>query len=453
MDRPHLHVRPERGWVNDPNGPIRWGGRCHLFFQHNPLGPVHGFIGWGHVSSDDLVRWRVEPVALTPTPDGPDAAGCWSGCVVDDGGMPTAVYTGLATSDPMAATICLAVGDDQLRGWRSAPDPVAEPPPAYDLAGFRDPFVFEHSGQRYAVVGGGRSDGSAVLLLYGCDDLHSWTLLGPLLDSRSSPDVGAPEVWAAEIWECPQLFRLRNRWVLVLSLVVDDALTRVAYLVGDLESTATGPRFRPDHGDLLDHGHDLYAPAVLVETERVLLWGWSWEDRAQTEIDAAGWAGVLTWPRELDLLPDGRLVARPAPELEALRGAAHAWDSAAGPMTLPEGPVEIVVGVPTRSATLRLGAARAALSLTFTNGEVRLDREVHDESRRRWRTTATLVGSATTVRLVVDGSLVEVYVDDGPTYTERVYPSGQWTLEVHGGACTTVYRLGLPGIDRGAVSR
>lgn len=454
MDRPQLHVRPERGWVNDPNGPIRWGGRYHLFFQHNPLEPVHGSICWGHVSSDDLVDWRVEPIALTPTPGGPDAAGCWSGCVLDDGGVPTAVYTGLATSDPMSATICLAVGDDDLRGWRSAPVPVLEPPPAYDLAGFRDPFVFEHSGQRYAVVGGGgRSDGSAVLLLYGCDDLRVWTLLGPLLDSRSSPRVGAPEVWAAEIWECPQLFRLRDRWVLVLSLVAADSLTRVAYLVGDLESTATGPRFRPRHGDLLDHGHDLYAPAVLVEPERVLLWGWSWEDRAQAEIDAAGWAGVLTWPRELDLRPDGQLVARPAPELEALRGAAHHVDSAGGPVALPEGPVEIVVDVPTRSAMLRLGAAGAALSLTFTTGEVRLDREVHDESRRRWRTTAALVGSATTVRLVVDGSLVEVYVDDGPTYTERVYPSGPWTLKVHGGASMTVHRLRLPGSDRGVVSR
>ena len=40
-DFPVHHVRPPSGWVNDPNGPIRWNGRYHLFFQHNPKAPVH----------------------------------------------------------------------------------------------------------------------------------------------------------------------------------------------------------------------------------------------------------------------------------------------------------------------------------------------------------------------------------------------------------------------------
>src|SRR5213592_582147 len=90
---PRIHVRPRSGWLNDPNGPVRWKHRYHLFFQHNPAGPVHDTVHWGHVSSGDLVTWACEPLALAPTPGGPDAGGCWSGCVVDDGGVPTAVYT------------------------------------------------------------------------------------------------------------------------------------------------------------------------------------------------------------------------------------------------------------------------------------------------------------------------------------------------------------------------
>lgn len=444
MDRPQLHVCPDRGWVNDPNGPIRWGGRYHLFFQHNPVGPVHGSICWGHVSSDDLVTWRPEPIALAPSPGGPDAAGCWSGCVVDDGGVPTAVYTGLASDVPMSATVCLAVGDDDLRGWRPESVPVAEPPASYHLAGFRDPFVFEHAGHRYAVVGAGRSDGTALLLLYRCDDLRVWTPLGVLLDARSAEHVGAPEVWTAEIWECPQLFRLQDRWVLVLSLVAEDSLTRVAYLVGDLDTTPQGIRFRPVGGDLLDHGHDYYAPAALVEPGRVLLWGWSWEDRDQDRVDAAGWAGVLTWPRELALGPEGRLVARPAAELEDLRGSPMESSLTAASTALPDGPVEIEVSLSSQPATLRLGADGAALSLTVIAGEVRLDRDVHEESRRGWRTTAALSGEAPTVRLVLDGSIVEVYVEGGPTYTERMYPQGRWSLGLPAGGSATVRRLGPP---------
>jgi sucrose-6-phosphate hydrolase SacC (GH32 family) len=40
--RPALHFAPARGWMNDPNGLIDYSGRVHLFYQHNPAGPVHG---------------------------------------------------------------------------------------------------------------------------------------------------------------------------------------------------------------------------------------------------------------------------------------------------------------------------------------------------------------------------------------------------------------------------
>ena len=92
-DAPRFRVRPPAGWTNDPNGPFRWQDRYHLFYQHNPHAPVHTNVHWGHASSADLAHWEHHPVALAPTPGGPDEAGCWSGCVVDDDGVPTAVYT------------------------------------------------------------------------------------------------------------------------------------------------------------------------------------------------------------------------------------------------------------------------------------------------------------------------------------------------------------------------
>ena len=33
--QPKYHVRPQQGWLNDPNGPVFHGGKYHLFFQHN----------------------------------------------------------------------------------------------------------------------------------------------------------------------------------------------------------------------------------------------------------------------------------------------------------------------------------------------------------------------------------------------------------------------------------
>jgi beta-fructofuranosidase len=72
-------------------------------------------VHWGHAVSDDLCAWSVWPDALEPSNEGPDAGGCWSGCVVDDAGTPTAVYSGLDPSSSAAVTVCLARGDARIR--------------------------------------------------------------------------------------------------------------------------------------------------------------------------------------------------------------------------------------------------------------------------------------------------------------------------------------------------
>jgi beta-fructofuranosidase len=87
--RPRTHFLPPKNWMNDPNGLISWGGEYHLFYQHNPNGPFWGSMHWGHAISPDLIRWRHLPIALAPTPGGPDKDGCFSGCAVDNDGVRT----------------------------------------------------------------------------------------------------------------------------------------------------------------------------------------------------------------------------------------------------------------------------------------------------------------------------------------------------------------------------
>jgi beta-fructofuranosidase len=455
-DAPRFRVRPPANWVNDPNGPFRWHGRYHLFYQHNPDAPVHANVHWGHVSSPDLVRWRHHPIALAPTPGGPDEAGCWSGCVVDDDGVPTAVYTGIDRDHTGLGTICLAPaadpGDEALTEWTPLPTPVvAGPPDGLDVVMFRDPFVFWHGGRRWALVGAGHADGTPSVLLYGCDDLSDWRFTGVLING-ADPVATAAFGDTAVGWECPQLCATPDGdWMLVVSLW-DKEPRSTGYLTGHLEDDADGRlRFAARAGGRLDHGRDFYAPALLQEADRTLLWGWSWEARAQKEVDRAGWAGVLTVPREVGVHPDGSLRAVPAPEVHLLR-AADPFATGPGPTPLPRAyDLTVTARTPTVVRLLRSSyGAELTVHVDPARGTVTLDRGGWPRAAHGDQAVVTVdvpCGEELTVRVLVDGSLYEVFAGDRAMVTERVYrrPDDVAELLVTGdGATVTGWEQVLP---------
>ena len=178
--RPHYHFLPPANWLNDPNGLIQWNGAYHMFYQYNPHGPFHGTIHWGHAVSTDLVHWEHLPIALAPTPDGPDEDGCWSGCAGADNGVPTLIYSGNRGG---AQRACLATSSDGLLTWQKHPDNpvIPAPPPGLHLVEFRDHCVWREDGMWYQLIGAGIEGHGGTALLYRSADLRAWEYLHPLL--------------------------------------------------------------------------------------------------------------------------------------------------------------------------------------------------------------------------------------------------------------------------------
>ncbi len=104
-NRPQYHLLPAANWMNDPNGPIYWKGKYHMFHQYNPHAAVWGDMHWAHAVSPDMVYWQHLPVALAPTKGGPDEDGCFSGSAVVFHGVPTFLYTGVRHVPITEATI------------------------------------------------------------------------------------------------------------------------------------------------------------------------------------------------------------------------------------------------------------------------------------------------------------------------------------------------------------
>src|SRR5699024_11051140 len=89
------HAMPPVGWMNDPNGLCYAFGKYHVFYQFHPYAAAWGPMHWGHYTSNDLIRWELQPTALAPD-CAYDKDGCFSGSAIVKDGMLYLMYTAVA---------------------------------------------------------------------------------------------------------------------------------------------------------------------------------------------------------------------------------------------------------------------------------------------------------------------------------------------------------------------
>src|SRR5579864_1812765 len=448
--RPQYHLLPAHNWMNDPNGPIFFHGRYHMFHQYNPQAAVWGNMNWAHATSPDMVHWQHGPIALSPTPGGPDSDGVFSGSAVLDTGRPTVIYTGVAPpATDSEVTLrdgvhtwrevqCLAVAqDDDLRTWKKQAEPViAAPPAGLAVTGFRDPCLWKEGDHWMLILGSGILHQGGAILLYSSRDLREWTYLHPLVQGSPGSNQSVNPVDSGEMWECPDFFPLGDKHVLLIS-----TMGKVRWKVG----TYANRVFTPEKEGVVDWGAYYAAKTMLDANGNRILWGWITETRADADLIAAGWAGAMSLPRVLSLNSKNELQMEVAPAVQHLRAAHTGIAHNASPTTRQK-----------LLETLRLYDLAAEIRIEFRpkteESEIRLQSQSGENfvivscatkpGGRELRVDKVLaplsgaIGSPVQLHIFLDGSVLEVFANGTASLTKRVYraPSGPLMLELRGEA-------------------
>lgn len=364
-------------------------------------------------------------------------------------GVPTLFYSGVYPQ-----VVCVATSNDGMIAWHKYEhNPViARVPDSIDAGDpweFRDPYVWQEKGTWYMLMGTRIVNEGGAILLYRSKDLRQWEFMHTLMQGdRNRLDP----FWTGTIWECPNLIKLGDRHVLIVSFQHHETgqLLYTGYFMGRYENH----HFTPESQHILDYGAHFYAPQVMAdEYGRHIMFGWLWEGRSETEQRQAGWAGVMSLPRLLTLGQDDTLHIEPAPELAALRGTVlhgnhfHQENLVVTDETLPldfQGDcLEILAVFQPESATMFGLKVRCApdrseetwILCDLTRQLVTIEREKsslspsagHDElPARQVVRHAPLVwqpGEAVRLHVFLDKSVVEVFVNGRITLSSRIYPT------------------------------
>ncbi|HSI47940.1 MAG TPA: GH32 C-terminal domain-containing protein [Ideonella sp.] len=451
--RPRVHAMPAANWTNEPHGLVRVGQAWHLFYQRTPNGPFKTQMHWGHMVSRDLVTWEHLPDALWPelqTADsGFDMKGIWSGHVITDGGKAFAFYTSVNHGERLSASnpgVSMAVSEDaDLRDWRKL-GPVLN---TQGIRDFRDPFLWKQGDTWHMIVGAALETGGG---------LQYYVLRRGEKGARWQPQRFSDTAYrlldiGSEIWEMPVFEQLTDQvWVLVVNPVggkvskYGEPPTRTVYWTGEWVDGRFKPFFRtPQNLDLLP-GH--LAPTVGRAADGQLrAIGIIDERRSPAAQLRAGWAHTFSLPRVWKLLPDRRTVGQaPAPELQALRGepllasaplalgprprlvgdGMHAYEllidlddeaASAGPVV-----VDLMASADGREFTrLRFDPAEGSVAVDKSQSSLSADGE--GPQRLQGGYAGQAFGPMRQLRIFVDGSAIEVFVNDAAAYAVRSYPS------------------------------
>ncbi|MBQ9466158.1 MAG: GH32 C-terminal domain-containing protein [Muribaculaceae bacterium] len=436
--RPAFHGMPSGNWTNECHGMTYSDGRFHVFFQKNACGPYMSRLNWGHITSENLYLWREEPIAFGPD-QSYDIKGCWSGCVFDMGGTPEILYT--AVDNARATIVHATPADASLLDWNKQ-GIVINGRPAGLSDDFRDPYYFTAGGKRYIIVGTSKNN-------VGACTLHRWEN-GAWTNDGTIFFQGATASQHGTFWEMPNVTDMGGgKWLFTCTPLGTSVGVRTLCWTGTIGDDG---KFVPDGtgvqylemGGVSRDGYGLLSPTIYRHNGKTLLLGIVPDKLPGSVNYDMGWAHNYSLPREISLDDGGKLVQKPYSGLTGMRTSTTFSRSLTLNGTQSLAPVSgrqiELLGTFTVPASgkvgfnfLQSGADKATLGYDAATGMLTLDasalsRRANDGGSYGGVYSAALpvkpaTGSALKLHLFLDGSIVDIFVNDTWAFSVRVFPT------------------------------
>lgn len=470
-NRPKYHAIPKANWCNEGYGLVFKDGKYHFFYQKQAAGMYINQQDWGHQVSEDLVNWTDEQIVLSPSKNTFDKAGCWSGtCVIADDGTPTVIYTGV---DGAKAGMGVATGNSDLSEFtKYENNPVVAQIPVVGFQDFRDPFVWKQDNIWYMIVGAGTNFGGTVLL-FKSGDLKNWNYIRQMyIGNRNVDDAGT-------MWEMPAFHNFGNKSILLVNRITPGSSERAKtmYFTGELSNTDLFLAENQVPTDL-EVINTLLAPAISKdENDNTIAIGIIPDEVTQNVQKRHGWANLFSLPRIWTFSEsENKILQRPHPNLEILRENVTEFEN--------------IVLSPSNSNYLdNISGRQLEIEATFDSGTAReigivIGKSDSDDELTKIfyntqtgfflvdRTQSTLAtgvpkgtqagllplpsGEPFTMRVFVDGSVVEVFINDKYAFATRIFPTKGEKIDLHvaGGdaTATNVKVWTMKSIENGSPS-
>ncbi|MCH5241202.1 MAG: GH32 C-terminal domain-containing protein [Muribaculaceae bacterium] len=439
--RPKYHGMPGANWTNESHGMTYSDGKYHVFFQKNANGPYMSRLHWGHITSENLYDWTEEKIALAPGEDY-DHKGVWSGAVFTDeeitGGVPNIIYTGV---DYARAYIVQAKPTDEtLIDWEKQ-GVIINGKPVGLSDDFRDPYFFRNGDNAYIIVGTAKDGIGATTLHRYNKATKTWSNDGSIFFAGNSKEEDGT------FWEMPNITKLADgKWLFTVTPQNTSKGVHTLYWIGDINEDGT---FKPSTEKPLDlelvngQGYGLLSPTIYQKDGKTIMLGIVPDKLPTIDNCNLGWAHLYSFPRELSLNEEGNLIQKPYSGLEELRGTGYSTENLAldGVKTIEKvsgRQVEVrgvftVGDVPFGFNLLKGAKGYASVTYTPVNNKLeinvtKLNRKVNDQNSFNGRYSATLPeviekGSEFILDVYLDGSILDVFVNNKYATSVRLYPT------------------------------